>query len=584
VLFLDADMVIEIGPSFDRALLTADTHRVIQRNGSLRYPNVRLVRASTAGRFVGATHEYYCAPDGASEQLLASLTIADRNDGGSRDDKYARDQRLLEAELQRDPANHRAMFYLAQTYRGLGDRERALVAYRKRAEAGGWAEEAWYAQYAIGLILLEAGDHRAALHAFVTALRRDPRRPEPYFHLASILRTRGHHRWAIRFVRAGLALGVPADRSLFLDLDICHWGFLRELSIAGYYGGEWEAGFDANECLALGRNTPAEVATLALQNSAFYAQPLSGASYTRMGPALPAAFTPCNPSVLRTDTGYLINCRAVSYHIDANQQYHAREADGIFRTRNVLMRLDRDARFVDQTDMTCAAEPLRFNQVQGLEDCRLFAGPDGVGFTCTTLTHHPAGPVRMSLFTLTETGEAIDHRPLHGYGDDVMQKNWLPFVERDSSDLFAVYGYEPLVVLRVDQASGRCEPAIDVPQGRRFEVFRGSAGPIDLPAEHGGGRLLLVHLVAYHHRRYYLHRFLRVDDAWRVTEASRPFFFLHRGIEFACGLCLSHEGDLLVTFGSEELDAWLCRVPLAVVTGHLRPLPDWPPDAAATSA
>ena len=88
-------------------------------------------------------------------------------------------------------------------------------------------------------------------------------------------------------------------------------------------------------------------------------------------------------------------------------------------------------------------------------------------------------------------------------------------------------------------------------RSRTLDAFRGSAGPVDLPIEAGGGRLLLVHEVAFHNLRYYLHRFLRVDDEWRCTSVSRPFYFRHLGIEFACGACLAHGGDVLITFGSK---------------------------------
>ena len=114
---------------------------------------------------------------------------------------------------------------------------------------------------------------------------------------------------------------------------------------------------------------------------------------------------------------------------------------------------------------------------------------------------------------------------------------------------------------------------VERPQGRHLEDWRGSAGPIELPAEMGGGRLLLIHEVAYQGRRYYLHRFVTVDDQWRIDRVSRPFFFRQRGIEFAGGMCLTHDGsDVLVTFGVEDREAWLCRIPLDRVLGLLRPL------------
>lgn len=579
LLFLDADMTLEVGAGFSKSSLVADAYRVVQFNGTVQYPNVRLVRATVPARFVGATHEYLDLPPGTSVDTLDSLAIDDLNDGGSRDDKYIRDERLLREALECDPGNQRAMFYLAQTYRGLGEAAKALIWYRRRAQAGGWEEEAWYAQFAMGDILADGGNIRAAVRAFAAALRRDRARPEPYCRLAVLLRQRNHYRWATRFAKAGLAIGIPANRSLFVDRVICDWGLMQELAIAAYYTPDREEGCAANERLALGVGAPPEVAQTALNNAIFYAEPLPGAEYSRIQPALSPEYAPCNPSIVRTGDGYAINCRAVSYRIDAYQRYASLEADGILRTRNILMRLDRELRFIDQTDVVCDLEPLRETVVRGLEDCRLVATREGLGFTCTTAEFHPAGPIKISLVMLAGDGRIARHVPLSGYADDQVQKNWLPFVSPDSGALSAVYGYAPFVVLEIDPVSGVCHPVVVHEHQRPFDSFRGSAGPVPLPAHAGGGHLLLVHEVAFSQLRYYLHRFVRTDDEWRITEVSRPFFFLHRGIEFACGMCVSHDGDLLITLGTEDRDAWLCRVPMDTVLGLLRPLPDWPPAA-----
>jgi glycosyltransferase involved in cell wall biosynthesis len=578
LLFLDADMVLEVDDEFRRTQLMADVYRVVQRNGRLVYPNVRLARASLDGRFVGSTHEYFASPAGASEGTLATLSIDDRDDGGSKADKVERDIRLLTADLQRDPANARAMFYLAQSYRGCGDFPRALTWYRRRIAAGGWPEEVWYSQYAIGLMYLATGEIPDAVRALHAAMRLDPARAEPYFALAEGFRARHRHRLAAGYALAGLergGQGRPPGRTLFVERD-ASLGLLRELSIAGYYSGHRDAGFDANERLALGRETPCRLASLAGDNAAFYAEPLPAASYAPLAPALPSPFAPCNPSIVRTDTGYLINCRAVSYRMDAYQRYTALEPDGVYRTRNYLMEVDRDLRFLRQDEIRCDPPPLRDHRVQGLEDVRLVPlGPlrERFAFTCTTTDRHPSGMVQQSLMTLDGERRVAHHAPLTGYGDERAQKNWLPFVDVATGELRAVYGYEPLVILGVDTISGRCAPVLERPQGRRFERWRGSAGPIELPADLGGGRLLLVHEVAYQGRRYYLHRFVSVDAEWRVDRVSRPFFFRHRGIEFACGACLTHDGsDVLITFGVEDCEAWLCRIPLRRVLELLRPL------------
>jgi len=579
LLFLDADMVLEIGRDFRPDALRDDVYRVVQHNGTLEYPNVRLARASLASRFVGATHEYFSAPPGTPEAALETLKIDDRNDGGSRADKYERDRRLLEGELDRDPANARAMFYLAQTCRGLGDLPKSLFWYRRRVEAGGWLEERWYAQTAIGEMLAGAGDTREAASAFIAAIRLDPERPEAYFHLAYTLRALGRHRFAHRAARAGLALGSPANRSLFIDREVLDWGLLREISINAYYTPWRDEGADANEKLGLGRGAPSGVAGLATSNAIFYAAALPADAYVRITPKVPAAYAPCNPSILRSGDGYLINCRSVSYRMDGYQAYTAAEADGILRTKNFLVRTDRELRYLDQQEIVCDTPPLREVWVRGLEDARLFEKDGRIGFTATTTEHHPAGPVRMCVAVLGPPDSPVHPLPIRGFGEDRVQKNWLPFVDRESKELLALYGLDPLTVLRIDPESGMAERVVEKPQGRELSRFRGSAGPIELPVSAGGGRLVIVHEVAFQGLRYYMHRFLRISDAWDVVEASRPFFFMRRGIEFACGAALSHgEDELLITFGVEDREAWLCRIRLETVTQLLRPLPDWPPN------
>lgn len=576
LLFLDADMVLEIDPRFDRPQLVADAYRIVQRNGQLLYPNVRLARASLDARFVGATHEYFAAPPGATEAALATLSIDDRDDGGFKADKLERDVRLLTGELERDPANARAMFYLAQSYRSLGELARALAWYRKRIAAGGWTEEVWYSHYAIGLMYLATAELPDAARALHRAIRLDPGRTEPYVALAEAFRNRQRHLLATRYALAGLERcgeEPPPGRMLFVERG-ARLRLLRELSIAAYYTPHRDPGFDANEELALGADTPPGLAALAVNNQVFYAEPLPVTWQAPLVPALPEPFVPCNPSIIRTTNGYLVNCRAVSYRMDDYQRYTALEADGIYRTRNFLVEVDRDLRFVRQDEIHCDLPPLRDHWVQGLEDCRLVPLGERLAFTCTTTDRHPSGMIQLSLMVLDDRARVAHHAPLSGHGDDRPQKNWLPFVSPgEPSELFAVYGYAPLVVLRIDPATGRCTPVVERPQGRHFEGWRGSAGPIELPTELGGGRLLLIHEVAYQGRRYYLHRFARADADWRIRDVSRPFFFRHRGIEFAGGACLTHDDqDVLVTFGVEDREAWLCRIPLRRVLDLLRPL------------
>jgi tetratricopeptide (TPR) repeat protein len=570
LLFLDAGMCLQIDPAFRRDELHADVYQVVRRRGRFVCPDVRLARASLDTGFTGAVHARFTAPPGTSQASLGSLSIDDHDDDGGEAERLERDLRLLTAEIEREPDNTSTMFHLAQTYRQRGDLARALAWYRRCLVTGGSTEEVWYAHHAIGLMYLQTGELTAAVASLHRAIRLDPERAEPYFALAEQFRSRRRHLLAARYAARGLARSSerPPGRTLLLERGVTH-GLLRELSIAGFYTRDREPGFDANERLALGHGTPSTLAALAVDNEVFYAGPLPDATHTPLAPALPSGLVACNPSILRTAGGYLINCRAVTYRMDAYQRYVTLE-DGVYRTQNYLMEVDRDLRFVSQHEIRCELPPRRRHWAQGLEDCRLVALGDRLAFTCTTAELHPDGPIRISLVMLDEERRVAHHAPLAGHGDDRIQKNWLPFVDRETGALHVVYAYEPLTVLHVDPASGRCRPVVEVPQGRHFERWHGSAGPIDLP---DGGRLLMIHEVALQGRRYYLHRFVGVDPDWRIDRVSRPFFFHHRGVEFAGGATLTHDGaDLLVTYGVEDREAWLCRIPLARVLDLLRPL------------
>src|SRR5690606_38090000 len=158
-------------------------------------------------------------------------------------------------------------------------------------------------------------------------------------------------------------------------------------------------------------------------------------------------FTPCNPGLVRTDRGYLVVCRAVSYRIRPDGGYAVRSDDGVFRSQNVLMEFDADLTLRAETPVHESLALVRSHVVEGLEDPRPFIHQGRAHFLCTTTNLHPAGVVRMSLCRVGHDGAVDHHRPLTGHGDDRPQKNWLPFVA--GGEVFAIYSYQPLVVLKV---------------------------------------------------------------------------------------------------------------------------------------
>jgi tetratricopeptide (TPR) repeat protein len=248
LLLLDADWTVEVSPGALEGLV-ADSY-LIRHAGEVEFHNKRLVSGRLDWRYIGATHEYITSDAERTCEQLAGMAIHVQSVGGSRTGRWQRDAELLEAELERDPTEARAVFYLAQTYRDIGNESDddgklglALEHYRRRAELGGWEEEAYVARYQVGVLSARLGDWPGAVDAFLAAWEQRPARLEAVHDLAVGLRERGLYRAAHQFTRLAAdlrPLPVPDD-TLFVAPWIYEWGMLFEYSITAYWCGEWSA-------------------------------------------------------------------------------------------------------------------------------------------------------------------------------------------------------------------------------------------------------------------------------------------------------------------------------------------------------
>lgn len=265
LLLIDADMTVRHTGRLDA--LGADAYMLSQGDARFDYRNKRLVRGDLRWRYVGATHEYISCMDVEREvENLDALAIVDHGDGGSKANKFERDRALLEAELERDPHNPRATFYLAQTWRDMGlcsgDAEalaRARDLYRRRVEIGGWDEETYCAWRQMGLLDLRGGSWPQASAALLAAWETRPERLEAVHDLVIGLLDRRQHHSARRFT--GLVTErrlLPPSDLLFVEPWVYEWGLLFQHSIATYWCGEFDASMRACKLLLANRSLPEE--------------------------------------------------------------------------------------------------------------------------------------------------------------------------------------------------------------------------------------------------------------------------------------------------------------------------------------
>lgn len=210
--------------------------------------HVRLLRRGT-GRWHGAVHEALevrgpVAPLDREGVRWVHLPVA--REGVK--PRLRRDLEILRAQVAGAPDDDpRAVFYLAQTHRDLGEVDEAVALYERRASMPGWDEERFYATFQVGALLADR-DWPRAMTTLIAAWELRPQRLEPLQALSANLRVRGSYEAAHLFARRGIGCAAPPD-ALFVASWVYDWGMLFELSITAYWVSELTMALGACDAL-----------------------------------------------------------------------------------------------------------------------------------------------------------------------------------------------------------------------------------------------------------------------------------------------------------------------------------------------
>lgn len=577
LLLIDADMTLVRRGAVPP--LAADAY-LLRHLEAIEYAVPRLVRGDRRWWFEGVTHEYLATEGPFSQELLDALAIKHHGDGGTRDEKFERDVRMLEDALENDPRDARATFYLAQTLREGGAEDRAIELYRRRVELGGWDEEVFYAAYQRG-VLVGHHDPDMAVPLLLDAHELRPSRAEPLYELARLSRLRRRYRAAYLFARAGAALPRPED-VLFVHRDVYEWGAHFEQAVAAYWLGEYEEALALNEALlaerrmpppdaeaveanrnhcleALGRKTDGRPFSLPL------ASLVGDISHGEIRLEVDPPWPQFNPAIAGDTYGFRVIVRSANYRVADDGSYVTLDPDGIVQTLNYDVRLDDSLRLMSADGLAERAQgpPVLSASIRGWEDLRLVEVGGRWFATANARDRNAAATAEVALLEL-DGHQIVSARVLVGPEQGRHEKNWMPFA--CDGRLHLVYSCGPTVVYECEPATGELRVAARHDAPAVAAALRGGSAGLRVD----DGWLFAVHEAFDYRRRTYLHRLILLDDDFRLVGLTPRFRFGEAMIEMCLGLAVAGE-RLVMSYGENDASAHLAVCSLEAALALIEP-------------
>jgi glycosyltransferase involved in cell wall biosynthesis len=550
-LLLDADMLLEISPKFNKSEIVLDLYHVKQKNSTLDYFNTRVVRTDRGIRCVGVTHEYYDSPPKTINGKLTTLEINDIGDGGAKGDKFERDIRLLRRGILEEPKNHRYYFYLANSYRdhsfAVNDRKeskKAIKWYKKRISFGGWGEELFMSSYEIGNIYSKIGQPEKAVYWWLEAYLQRPTRSESLYEVIKYYREKDtkHLQIATHFMEIARKIPYPKDDLLFIRKNVYDYLLEYEYSIMAYY---LNLPIDYYKYLdLLGKYNYANV----IGNYKFYTKRLSSLKCDKHTFNTMATLTgstdpyyPSTPSIIRYHNGYLMNQRYVNYFIEPNGSYKCEYPITSFNRR---MYLDHNFGVISQFDFD-QLQP-EFDRYRGIEDVKIFPHNGQILFLGTeqNLTNKHLS-VAGGVYPVENETHALSSVIYPSPENANCEKNWCYLDHKGT--LKVVYKWHPLTIgTLVDdrvtlESSDSSVPAF-------FKHLRGSSNGVT----YGNEIWFVTHMVEMSSPRNYYHCIVILDkDTLHHKRNSILFKFEDSSIEYCLGMVVTKKD---IVFGYSKMD------------------------------
>lgn len=581
VLLLDADMKL-VFDNMDihqfKTNMDKDAYFLFQGNDSFMYKNIRIVRNSPDYSYWGVTHEYMNLPNVCRQHTILKndMFIHDIGDGGAKDDKFARDIRLLKKGLESDPNNERYLFYLGNSYLDSGQYQGAIDTYKKRIQVGGWKEEIWYCYYSIGRAykslyfsnnLCNSNYIFHAIHYWMEAYEYYPERIENLYEIVKLYREQSKYNLAYQFYLMADYQRTHhySDDHLFHEKAIYDYKLDYELSIMAFYVKPTSIDIHTKiyNLLSNNYNTDISIFKNILSNYKFYTPRLSVhdngehpqeliqqlcREYMNTQPGISMS----TPSIMKNNDGELaINVRFVNYHINKKGGYENKE--NIISLNNIYVLNDDDKTLKNTIEIKHNRE--LDNLYVGLEDVKLIYYKDTMHYICNRGIN--ANKIEVESGIIDDNG-VCKSNILKLEKQNSIEKNWVLFHHKSEDALHFVYNWYPLQLGKIIDDSEKDATRTyntfiyerhDTP--RLFSQVRGSTNGVYVDNE----LWFICHIVSYENIRIYYHLFVVLDPTnnYRLKKHSKLFTFDKCPVEYTTGFVYDeHKKQFMVGYSTND--------------------------------
>lgn len=599
ILLIDADMVLQFSNKLSMSDLKKslceqtpqpDVYFINQGNDAFYYKNARMLRGSflleeEKPSYIGVTHEYLNVPGRRVYVDIHKevLFILDIGDGGSKQDKFSRDIKLLSDGLVKDPTNSRYMFYLANSYRDFGEWENACEMYKKCIASNGWVEERWQSYYQLGKGHMSRGNTAEAIHNWLLAYQEMPNRLENVYELIKYYRENSKNALAHAFYK--IAINTESIKQppvfLFLENDVYDYKIYYEFSVFGYYYNPDKVNMANHTSNVLKRALiPDHLHANIMQNYTFYTPRLyqwnSASSVSElMNISVLKAFSDIkymhldkamyssSPSFVITPDNILYVCvRKVNYFIKPDGTY---EYTGGIVTKNHIIEFDMSQevwKYKSHSELNYEKE--YDDYYVGIEDFKLFYNSTESQLKYIGTRPLPrdngiaigSGCVKKEGVGRTVQYSTNDNVVLSHKNDHKCEKNWVYFEDANGKEK-VIYDWNNINGVSIGDLSTevtdkRLDNGTVAPSRMFVETHRMNARnklPKGVRGSTNGIRIgdevwFICHIVSYENIRNYYHLFVVLDaTTYEITRVSNVFKLSESKIEYVLGLAYLQSTD-----------------------------------------